>query len=759
MSEHAGEDDGYRAIVERSPDAILLHAQGRVLYVNPAALRLLGAQEPAQLVGRSVLEVVHPAYHATIKERMRAGYEESKEVPPIVERLVRVDGTHFEAEVYAAPLTWRGQPAVQVVARDITDRRRAEEERHRLFQMSVDLLLVSGRNGRVRQLNPAWTRTLGWTLDELMAQPLMAFMHPDDVERTRALGDQLEEGRNLVVFENRYRTREGAWRWISWSAAQEGEVIFAVGRDVTERRAALEALQESEYFLRESQRVARLGSFVFDVVADRWTASPVLDEILGIDAAHPHTLAGWLALVADAEREAMREYYAGLLASHGRFDREFPILRPQDGTPRWVHCKAEFTGGADGMPLRMVGTLQDITDRRRAEAEQRLLTEQLHQAQKMETVGRLAGGVAHDFNNILCAIEGYTEMALQEATTGQAPLEALRIIHDSTVRAAALTRQLLAFSRHQPMAARPVALSTIVGAVEELLRRSVGERVKLAVHIDQDATVVADANQLENAVVNLGVNARDAMPEGGVLEIRVGQREVTSPQTDAGHGTIPPGTWALIRVRDSGTGMTEEARRRLFEPFFTTKERGQGTGLGLPLVYGVVRQHQGHVLVDTQAGVGTTVDILLPPASGPAPAVAAPASSPPPDDELRGGTETILLVEDEPSILKLVARSLAALGYRVLCAADGAEALEVSRAEPGAIDLLLSDVVLPGRSGPQVAAELRLARPGLQVVFMSGYAPDALDDIRLVQPALLLEKPIGPTVLAQRIRDWLDHGR
>jgi len=385
----------------------------------------------------------------------------------------------------------------------------------------------------------------------------------------------------------------------------------------------------------------------------------------------------------------------------------------------------------------------------RGAAEEGLLRseQRLQTVQKMEAIGRLAGGIAHDFNNLVQAISGYTEMALHGLGPDDSLRHPLEEIKRAGDRAAALTRQLLAFSRQQVLQPRVLALNDVVARVEQLLRRLIGEDVRLCTALAPDLGAVrADAAQLEQVLMNLAVNARDAMPGGGVLTIET--RNVTLPAPDQREAFIQPGPYVLLLVADSGCGMDPETRRRAFEPFFTTKPPGQGTGLGLSTVYGIVKQSGGYILVDSAPGAGTRVRIYLP-------RVNADPVEDPPDavaSAIPRGSGTLLLVEDEDGVRELVAEWLGSHGYRVLEAASGAEALEVARRHDGPIHLLVADVVMPGMGGPELASRLAADRPGMRVVYVSGYAEDATGDGRLTASgAAFVQKPFALDHLVRTI--------
>jgi len=395
---------------------------------------------------------------------------------------------------------------------------------------------------------------------------------------------------------------------------------------------------------------------------------------------------------------------------------------------------------------------KEIVEHQRAEEERERLQAQLLQAQKMESIGRLAGGIAHDFNNILTAILSYAELSLMKLPAND-PLRGHQIsIQEASEKAAALTHQLLAFSRRQVLEMKAVDLNAVVTGIAKMLTRMIGEDVSLELKTGATvSTVRADESQLEQVLMNLAVNARDAMPSGGRLLIETADVDPDDVSLQA-LGMKAPGAHVMLSVTDSGAGMSTEVRERIFEPFFTTKELGRGTGLGLATVYGIVKQHGGHIIVDSEPGKGTIFRILLPLTAGPGPQQAAEPSGPLPE-----GTETLLVVEDDELVRGLIDEVLAPLGYRVLITASGDDALKTSDSFPGPVDLLLTDVVMPGMNGRQLAEVMRTRRPGIKGLFMTGYTQDALSTQGILEPGVaLIHKPLRPGTLARQIRQVLD---
>jgi PAS domain S-box-containing protein len=382
------------------------------------------------------------------------------------------------------------------------------------------------------------------------------------------------------------------------------------------------------------------------------------------------------------------------------------------------------------------------------------LEEQLQQAQKMEAVGMLAGGIAHDFNNLLTIIAGYSQMLLAGLEENDENRASVEQIMKAGERAAELTRQLLTFSRRQVVRPKVLDLNTVMTATAVMLRRLIGEHIELRLVAGSDlAKVHADRGQLEQVILNLAVNSRDAMPAGGTLILETQNVNLEEPYVGK-HTTLKPGRYAMLAVTDTGTGMDAPTRSRLFEPFFTTKAQGQGTGLGLSTVYGIVKQSGGEIVVYSEQGHGTCVKIYFPAVNEGATEDTAESVV----ESAQSGSETILLVEDEEAVRRLVCRTLEKQGYHLLVAASGTEAIQIAQRHKGPIDLLISDVIMPQMSGRQTAEQLKAARPGIQVLYISGYTESSIVHTgSLGKHEIFLQKPFTPMTLARRVRELLDH--
>ena len=640
------------------------------------------------------------------------------------------------------------------IYRDVTGRKQAEqalrasELRYRLlFEKNLAGILRSTMDGRVLECNEAFARMLGYdSISELAAlNSRVLYYHASDRER---ILKRLQEKKYITQEEICFRHKDGRPVWILTNlnlveAEDEGgePTIIGTSFDITERKESREALRESQNrfaaFMRHLPGVAfmknRQGQYVF-----------YNEGAQGLFALNPEDFLGktdqevWPAEYAKRFVASDAEVIGGkkLLetveaiphqhAVHHWLIYRFPILDEND--------EVQFIGG--------VGI--DITERLELE-------EQLRQSQKMEAIGRLAGGVAHDFNNLLTVISGYSDMIMRGLPADDPLHGSIEEVLKAASRATSLTNQLLAFSRRQVSQPKVLDLNALVANMDRMLRRVIGEHIELETVLTPGlGNVKADSGQLEQVIMNLAVNARDAMPEGGHLLIRTSNVDVARSLRP--HADVRPGSYVRLTIADSGKGMDAEIMVHLFEPFYTSKS-GKGTGLGLSTVYGIIKQSGGEIVVESEPGRGATFHIYLPKIAG---AIEATKSARAGSGVLTG-TETVLLVEDEPGVRQLVREMLHRLGYTILEAGGGAEALRIFDQHQGSIDLLLTDVIMPHMSGRELAERLRLLRPSLKVLFISGYTDDMLAHHGMLEPNVyLLPKPFAPDELARKMREVLD---
>jgi PAS domain S-box-containing protein len=521
-------------------------------------------------------------------------------------------------------------------------------------------------------------------------------------------------------------------------------------RRAVEERAA-QALQESESRFRAIFEQAAIGMADSSLDARFIRLNQRFCEIMGYsrqellgltfrEITHPDDLARDEQLVAQLLR-----------GERSSFAVEKRYLR-KDGRVVWADLMVSLLRSPSGEPMHFVAVVEDITGQKQAEDERRNLERQLLQAQKMESVGRLAGGVAHDFNNHLTVINGYCAMLLNEMGPGDPQREQVEEILLAGNRAATLTQQLLAFSRKQVAEPRVISLNDVAAEAGKMLSRLIGDDIEIVTHFDPGlGAVVADPSQVNQVLMNLAINARDAMPDGGRIVI-----ETSNTYLDEGyaaqHAGVEPGPYALLSITDTGAGMTQEVMQHIFEPFFTTKGMGVGTGLGLSTVYGIVKQAGGWIWVYSEPGKGSTFKVYLPRAGGTPEPFPAPVSA----AETLRGTETVLVVEDQAEVRKLTLAMLESQGYRLLEAANGSEALSLCERYPGPIHLLITDVVMPGMTGKELATLLLALRPSLKTLYTSGYTADAIVHQGMLDPDVAyLPKPFSPSQLAAKVREVL----
>jgi two-component system cell cycle sensor histidine kinase/response regulator CckA len=728
------------------------------LAVNEAAIKHYGYSTAEFL--RMTIRDIHPA------EDIPALLESaSQEVAELEQRHRKKDGDLIDVEVTTNNFDWVGRLARLAVVTDITERRRmekqlrqSEESHRRLVEQSPDPLLVH-RQGTIIFANGACATFFGAaSVDEFLGKQHLDLVHPDDREAVKQRIQKFSHDvRSVRRNETKYLRFDGTEAYVevvAHSIIYHGEpAIHVIFRDISQRKRVEQELRQSEANLATAQRMAHLGSFEFDLTnLDDLDKTPVRwsDEVFRIFGYEPRQIEASRGTVFRAvhpdDQIRVRDVITKAIQDRSPYGVEYRLIRP-DGTQRFVRAESNIVcDEKTRKPLRMVGTVQDVTESKHME-------EMFRQTQKMEAVGQLAGGVAHDFNNLLMVIMGYADVLADRMGKADPLRKSAEEIKKAGQRAASLTRQLLAFSRQQVLEPHVLNLNFVVPDVEKMLGRLIGEHIALAtVLAPKLGHIKADQGQIEQVIINLAVNARDAMPDGGKLTIETANVEVDEAYARQ-HGHISPGSFIMLTMTDTGIGMDSETQSHIFEPFFTTKERGKGTGLGLATVYGVVKQSGGFIWVYSESGYGTTFKILLPRIYERERTSGKSSNS----DRSWLGSETILLVEDDASLRELILNSLNEQGYTVLEAANGRHALDIARQRHDKIDLLLTDVVMPGMSGPLVADELASVHPEVRVLYMSGYTEFAPGHDQISrQGRLLLQKPFTQQDLARKVREALE---
>ncbi|MGQ0649933.1 MAG: ATP-binding protein [Gemmatimonadaceae bacterium] len=756
----------YRMLMDQASDAILVFSPGlQVEIASARASGLLGRPQP-DLLGRSYAELFGDA--ADVIGRLTSDLAGSPAARLIEHRVARPDDSSFVGELSARKLP---DGRLQVIVRDVTSHKRAvdevREERDLLDRIldttASAIVAFEVPSRRVLFVNDRLAEITGISREELVTHGLDRIgWEYGDLDGTllppeRRPSRLVLDAGALVSDERMLARRPGdPWRMFNFSGAplrgSDGHIralVFAF-EDITERSATQRAVEESEERLR--RMTDAVPGIVYQYVLSpngeqRFVfASGGIRELMHASPAEAieDFSRVWDAIVPE-DQERLGKSILESARTLSRWTEEFQIVLPT-AERKWIRGSAVPEPPLPDGSIRWNGLLFDITERKRLESD-------LLQVQKMESIGRLAGGIAHDFNNILTAIRGNVDLLLEDVPDGHVHFPELRDIRDAAERATALTRQLLAFSRKQAMQTRDLELGTLVRDMEKMLRRVIGEDVVLLTQpADASGLVRADPGQLEQVLLNLAVNARDAMPNGGLLTIET--RTVRVDATMSGALGVPAGDYVSLIVRDTGHGMNDETKRRIFDPFFTTKPAGKGTGLGLAMVYGIVLQSGGTITVDSEPDRGATFRIYFPRVTG-ALGGASPIITPTNVPVTMPCDATILLVEDDPAVRVLTRRMLHDAGFEVHEAADAYEALTLVGPDCAGVDLVVSDVIMPGMGGRDLATELRSRREDVRILFISGYLDIDLARLGLDRQTRLLSKPFTRDSLLRSIAQLL----
>jgi two-component system, cell cycle sensor histidine kinase and response regulator CckA len=746
-------------------DAVLVCDQrGVVRMANPEALRLLGSRS-SDVVGLPLGSLLTAPPEGGEFDPSFLASDLHLPTAPVRDRrmaLLPADGPAIPVRVSIVSLESHGAAVGWVVvARDIRDRLAsdqalaASELRYRsIFWHNPGVAYEFSTDGTVMQINPAAERLLELDSASMAGKPFVDVVAPADRDRAAALFAEVLEG-NAREYELEVVTTSGerrSLRGVSIPVLAGGRVtsVFGVGLDVTEETQAKHELEVQRRYFAELFDGSPEAIVVLDAEGEIRRANSEFIRLFGYTREEAEGAQLDDLIVPAEQREDAAEL--GRLTVEGKLTRAELVRRRKDGTLVDVSLLARLIR-IPGQPLHLYAIYRDITDQRKAERQLREREDDLRHAQRLEAVGKLAGGVAHDFNNLLTVINGHARFVLGALAPDHPVRPDVEEIERAGLRAAALTQQLLAFSRRQVLRPAVLDLNTVVREMERMLRRLIGSHIRLVTSLDaRPAAVLADRGQLEQVMMNLVVNARDAMPGGGTLTIATRTKELDAADPELENWQTEPGRYVLLVVEDTGEGMTQEVLDQIFDPFFTTKERGKGTGLGLATVFGIVKQSGGHVTAESD-GEGSRFCVYLRAASADQIAAAEPGDGAASLRTVPG--RTVLVAEDEESVRMLAVRVLEREGYEVLQAGDGAEALRVADAFPDRIDLLVSDLVMPEMGGRELARRLRVLRPETAILLMSGY------DEEMVMGRMdgddFLPKPFSPNVFAQRVAALLTY--
>jgi two-component system cell cycle sensor histidine kinase/response regulator CckA len=753
------------AVIDASPVAIIeVDLEHRVTVWNEVAENIFG-WSGEEVIGTNLpivpehrLEEFEELFGRAVRGEQITNYETERR---------RRDGTIIPYQISLAPHRDADGNTVGVIGigSDLSQSKLAEEELLRsrelyrvVVENSHDMIAVLDPMGRFVFASPSYEQALGYGPEELVDVSPISLVHPSDVQRASDALRQAVTSQGAAVVELRMRHKRGNWVFVEGTTTsvldENGHLrsILMSFRDISERRTAEEELREAEARYRLLVEQLPLITYInAPGESGRWVyLSPQLEEILGYKPADwVSEYENFVAAIHPDDREHVAAERAAS-GGKGRIGLEYRLISKDERTV-WVRDEAVVVRDLSGKPLYVQGYLLDISAEREAELERRRLEAELLHSQKMEAIGRLAGGIAHDFNNLLTAITGYSELIVSELDPASSLARDAEEIKRAAEQAAAMTQQLLAFSRRQVLQPALLDPNEVVGRMEKMLQRLIGENVELVTTLAPEIAMIrADRGQIEQVMMNLVVNARDSMPNGGKIELETSNAHVD--EASASRLGLPAGDFVLATISDGGFGMDEETMSHIFEPFFTTKEQGEGTGLGLATVHGIVEQSNGSIQVSSEIGKGSVFHVYLPIVEE-----SLEAERPVvPLGEARG-SETLLLVEDEEMVRQLVARVLRDLGYEVFETASGDEALSLSDSLDRSIDLLVTDVVMPGMSGRELAEILTVKRPATRVLFMSGYTDEAIVHHGVLDgESEFIGKPFTPQELAHKIRGVLE---
>jgi PAS domain S-box-containing protein len=762
-------DQIFRIITQHVSDLIaILDLKGRRLYNSQSYESLFG--DPEKLKGTDSFEEIHPDDRERIKNIFNQTVETGKGQKAEYRFLLK-DGSVRQIESHGGVIKdAKGQVEnVIVVSRDKTEREQIEQALHEsearlksILKAIPDIIYRLDPEGKITFVSAAIER-YGYNPEKLLGNNILEIVHPEDKDlalyrinerrtgerRTKSLEIRLlTTNGKPVLFEDRSESvpmepvflleAEGLY-----SSAIPNQNTFmgtqGIARDITERKKAegeISMLAQALKCISECVSVTDLGNniiFVNDAFLE--TYGYERHELIGHPISIIHSENNNNGNIKDIPSDSALNSWKGEMLHKKKDGKEFP-----------VHLSSSVINDPGGYPIAIIGVVTDISERK-------LLETQLQQSQKLEAIGKLAGGVAHDFNNLLTVIQGYSELLMSKIKINDPIRDQIKQINEAAERAESLTRQLLAFSRKQIMTPKVIDLNHLIHEMEDMLRRLIGADIEFLINLNSElGKIKADPGQIEQVIMNLTVNARDAMQNGGTMTIET-DNEVLDYNSRQQYPETDPGNYVALRIKDTGFGIDKETQAHIFEPFFTTKEKGEGTGLGLATVYGIVKQSGGYIYVESELTKGTIFKIYLP-------RVDEPLDSKEQLQDIESnlsGNETILVVEDQEEVRKLIMDTLKHYGYNVLEAPHGGSALLTCEQFPGKIDLIISDIVMPQMSGQELVDRLIPLQPQMKVLFISGYSEDIFSERSALDPGMLfVQKPFTPVELMGKLRKVLD---
>lgn len=755
--------DFTQSIIDNEPECVkILGPGGVVKFMNRAGLAMIDAESIDEVLGKPVQQLVVPEHREAfirLNERVFAGESGTLEF-----EMVGFKGSRLWLETHAVPLkdTTGRMESLLGITRDVTERKRAEqalsasEEQYRnLVDRSPDAIYVHVA-GRTVFSNAMGARLLGAErAEDLYGRQFSEFVHPAYRSAVRESGIRREgDSGPASLLEGVFIRSDGGCVDVEFTAMpclfSGADAVQVVARDISKRKEIERLLRKADAQYRMIVDTAQEGIIANDMTGVITLVNPRLLEMLGYSC--EELFGRSIFEFMDEEERRDHEQQLGLQrqGAVSLYERRF---RRKDGSAIWTHASSAPLIDEQGVTRGGFGMFTDISDRKRAEEQHKKLEAQLLQAQRIESVGRLAGGIAHDINNMLTPILGYAEMLESHIPAEDPNRGDLREITSAALRIRNMTRQLLAFARKQTLEISRLDLNEMVSGFTRMLRMTLRENVALTVRLAPSVrSVLADKSQLEQVLMNLAVNAQDAMPSGGAFMIAT-QDIVVDEAAAANLPGMTPGTYVQLLAKDTGIGMDAETKSKIFDPFFTTKETGRGTGLGLATVYGIIKQHGGYIEVGSEPGAGAEFTVFLPANDAPRSEAEEAAM----ERQPQRGTETVLVVEDQEQVLRLTSLMLIRNGYRVLTALSGREALRTAESFAGDIHLVVSDVIMPDMNGKELFERISEVRKGVKILYMSGYPADVIGTHGVLDSGInFLRKPFSAQELTAKIRQALD---